>query len=154
MIYDKDPLSNYSKVQKVWIDGNKYFDRDSDVSGRPAKELEKKKLADKEKAATPARGRKEAAMKKFGLLMACAVAACAAANDYVLHSRRGRLSGDGRGDEGRFGAGAGREDRRYRGEARGAEGHEGRRRQRPAGVSGDDRFEYTSSGSRKFRRSA
>jgi len=56
VIYDKDPLSNYSKVQKVWIDGNKYFDRDSDVSGRPNKELEKKKLADKEKAATPAAG--------------------------------------------------------------------------------------------------
>ncbi|MGA3190457.1 MAG: amidohydrolase [Bryobacteraceae bacterium] len=57
VIYDKDPLSNYSKVQKVWIDGNKYFDRDSDVSGRPGKDLEKKKLADKEKAeATPARG--------------------------------------------------------------------------------------------------
>jgi imidazolonepropionase-like amidohydrolase len=56
VIYDKDPLSNYSKVQKVWIDGNKLFDRDSDVSGRPAKELEKKKLADKEKAETPARG--------------------------------------------------------------------------------------------------
>jgi imidazolonepropionase-like amidohydrolase len=56
VIYDKDPLSNYSKVQKVWIDGNKYFDRDTDVSGRPAKELEKKKLAEKEKAETPARG--------------------------------------------------------------------------------------------------
>jgi imidazolonepropionase-like amidohydrolase len=56
VIYDKDPLSNYAKVQKVWIDGNKYFDRDSDVSGRPNKELEKKKLADKEKAATPAAG--------------------------------------------------------------------------------------------------
>jgi len=56
VIYDKDPLSNYSKVQKVWIDGNKYFDRDSDVSSRPAKDLEKKKLADKEKAATPAPG--------------------------------------------------------------------------------------------------
>ncbi len=56
VIYDKDPLSNYSKVQKVWIDGNKYFDRDSDVSARPAKDLEKKKLADKEKAETPAPG--------------------------------------------------------------------------------------------------
>jgi imidazolonepropionase-like amidohydrolase len=56
VIYDKDPLSNFAKVQKVWIDGNKMFDRDSDVSARPNKELEKKKLADKEKAATPARG--------------------------------------------------------------------------------------------------
>jgi imidazolonepropionase-like amidohydrolase len=56
VIYDKDPLSNFAKVQKVWIDGNKYFDRDSDVSARPNKELEKQKLADKEKAATPAPG--------------------------------------------------------------------------------------------------
>jgi imidazolonepropionase-like amidohydrolase len=55
VLYDKDPLSNFSKVQKVWIDGNKYFDRDSDVSARPSKELEKKKLEDKEKAAAPAR---------------------------------------------------------------------------------------------------
>jgi len=58
VIFDKDPLSEYSKVQKVWIDGNKYFDRDSDISGRVTKALEKKKLEDKEKAAaTPARGR-------------------------------------------------------------------------------------------------
>jgi imidazolonepropionase-like amidohydrolase len=56
VIYDKDPLSNFAKVQKVWIDGNKYFDRDSDVSARPNKDLEKKKLADKEKAAAPGRG--------------------------------------------------------------------------------------------------
>jgi imidazolonepropionase-like amidohydrolase len=50
VIYDKDPLSEYSKVQKVLIDGNKYFDRDLDVSGRPMQEAEKKKLMDKEKA--------------------------------------------------------------------------------------------------------
>ena len=28
VIYDKDPLSTMSKVQKVLIDGHKYFDRD------------------------------------------------------------------------------------------------------------------------------
>jgi imidazolonepropionase-like amidohydrolase len=50
VIYDKDPLSEYSKVQKVLIDGNKYFDRDLDVSGRPMQEAEKKKLTEKEKA--------------------------------------------------------------------------------------------------------
>jgi imidazolonepropionase-like amidohydrolase len=50
VIYDKDPLSEYSKVEKVLIDGNKYFDRDLDVSGRTVKEAEKKKLEDKEKA--------------------------------------------------------------------------------------------------------
>ena len=44
VIYDKDPLSTMSKVQKVMIDGNKYFDRDNEVTGRPQKELEKEKL--------------------------------------------------------------------------------------------------------------
>src|SRR5580692_1220273 len=56
VIYDKDPLSTFAKVQKVLIDGQKYFDRDSDVSARPNKDLEKKKLADKEKATAPGRG--------------------------------------------------------------------------------------------------
>jgi imidazolonepropionase-like amidohydrolase len=50
VIYDKDPLSEYSKVQKVLIDGNKYFDRDNEVSSRPQREAEKQKLIDKEKA--------------------------------------------------------------------------------------------------------
>jgi hypothetical protein len=36
-------------VQKVLIDGNIYFDRDSEVSGRAAKQAEKQKLIDKEK---------------------------------------------------------------------------------------------------------
>jgi imidazolonepropionase-like amidohydrolase len=49
VIYDKDPLSEYSKVEKVLIDGNKYFDRDLDVSGRPGKEAERAKLIAKEK---------------------------------------------------------------------------------------------------------
>src|SRR5580704_15897855 len=49
VIYDKDPLSEYAKVQKVLIDGTKYFDRDTDVSGRAMQEAEKKKLEDKEK---------------------------------------------------------------------------------------------------------
>lgn len=49
VIFDKDPLSTMSKAQKVWIDGNKYFDRDSDISARPAKEAERKKLMEAEK---------------------------------------------------------------------------------------------------------
>jgi imidazolonepropionase-like amidohydrolase len=49
VIYDKDPLSTFAKVQKVLIDGQKYFDRDNDVSGRPQKQLEKQKLIEKEK---------------------------------------------------------------------------------------------------------
>ncbi|HTS61478.1 MAG TPA: amidohydrolase [Candidatus Acidoferrales bacterium] len=49
VIYDKFPLSDYAKVQKVLIDGTIYFDRDNEVSGRPAKQAEKQKLIDKEK---------------------------------------------------------------------------------------------------------
>jgi imidazolonepropionase-like amidohydrolase len=50
VIYDKHPLSNYAKVQKVMIDGEMYFDRDNDQSARPQKEELKKKLIEKEKA--------------------------------------------------------------------------------------------------------
>jgi imidazolonepropionase-like amidohydrolase len=49
VIYDKDPLSIYSKVQKVFIDGRQYFDRDSDVSARVEKDARKKALMDKER---------------------------------------------------------------------------------------------------------
>jgi imidazolonepropionase-like amidohydrolase len=49
VIYDKDPLSTMSKVQKVMIDGTKYFDRDTNVSGRPMKDAEKQKLIEQEK---------------------------------------------------------------------------------------------------------
>jgi imidazolonepropionase-like amidohydrolase len=57
VIYDKFPLSDYAKVQKVLIDGTVYFDRDNEVSGRPTKAAEKQKLVDKEKRPTapPAR---------------------------------------------------------------------------------------------------
>ena len=53
VIYDKHPLSDYAKVQKVLIDGRVYFDRETDVNGRPAKALEKQKLIDKEKQNQP-----------------------------------------------------------------------------------------------------
>src|SRR5207244_2453591 len=49
VIYDKFPLSDYAKVQKVLIDGAIYFDRDNEVSGRSARQAEKQKLIDKEK---------------------------------------------------------------------------------------------------------
>jgi imidazolonepropionase-like amidohydrolase len=49
VIYDKHPLSNYAKVQKVLIDGNVYFDRDNDVSERAAREVRKKVPLDKQK---------------------------------------------------------------------------------------------------------
>ncbi len=49
VIYDKHPLSNYAKVQKVMIDGKVLFERDKELSSRQMKEAEKKKLLDKEK---------------------------------------------------------------------------------------------------------
>jgi imidazolonepropionase-like amidohydrolase len=49
VIFDKDPLSNFAKVQRVMIDGNKYFDRDNEVSGRPMKDAEKQRLIEREK---------------------------------------------------------------------------------------------------------
>jgi hypothetical protein len=36
-------------VQKVFIDGTRYFDRDTEVSGRPGKATEKQRLIEKEK---------------------------------------------------------------------------------------------------------
>ena len=43
VIYDKYPLSDFAKVQKVLIDGSVYFDRDKEVS-----ELAKKNSREKE----------------------------------------------------------------------------------------------------------
>ena len=53
VLYDKFPLSDYAKVQKVLIDGTVYFDRDKEVTGRAAKQAEKQKLIDKEKQNQP-----------------------------------------------------------------------------------------------------
>lgn len=49
-LFDKHPLSNYSKALKVWIDGHEYFDRDRDLETRPKFEREKKELLGKESA--------------------------------------------------------------------------------------------------------
>ena len=47
LLYDGHPLSNFSKVLKVWIDGHEYFDRDQDIADRPKKDAEKKALEKK-----------------------------------------------------------------------------------------------------------
>jgi imidazolonepropionase-like amidohydrolase len=47
VLYDKYPLSDYAKVQKVLIDGTLYFDRDKEVSAQSLKAAEKQKLVDK-----------------------------------------------------------------------------------------------------------
>jgi imidazolonepropionase-like amidohydrolase len=49
VIFDKHPLSNYAKVQKVLIDGETYFDRDKDISDRAQRDARKKFLLDKER---------------------------------------------------------------------------------------------------------
>ena len=49
VIYDKDPLSMYSKVEKVFIDGTQYFDRGKDLEERPKQDAKKKGLLEKEK---------------------------------------------------------------------------------------------------------
>ena len=47
VIYDKYPLSDYAKVQKVLIDGTVYFDRDKAINEHAAQDAEKQKLLDK-----------------------------------------------------------------------------------------------------------
>jgi imidazolonepropionase-like amidohydrolase len=50
-IFNRDPLSVYSVVQKTLIDGQVYFDRQRDIDARPALEKEKQTLLAKEKKA-------------------------------------------------------------------------------------------------------
>jgi imidazolonepropionase-like amidohydrolase len=47
VIYDQHPLSTMTKVEKVFIDGQLYFDREKDMADRPAKLQEKKSLITK-----------------------------------------------------------------------------------------------------------
>jgi imidazolonepropionase-like amidohydrolase len=47
VIYDQHPLSNFTKVEKVYIDGQLYFDRAKDLADRPTKEAAKKALITK-----------------------------------------------------------------------------------------------------------
>ena len=53
VLFDRNPLSNYSKALKVWIDGHKYFDREKDLETRPKFQSEKKKLIEKEAVEQP-----------------------------------------------------------------------------------------------------
>ncbi len=60
VMFDKHPLSNYAKVQKVLIDGELYFDRDRDATERAAREKRRNALIEKskerqKKSAPPAR---------------------------------------------------------------------------------------------------
>jgi imidazolonepropionase-like amidohydrolase len=46
-LFDKHPLLTYAKVEKVFIDGQLYFDREKDLEERPGREARKKALIDK-----------------------------------------------------------------------------------------------------------
>jgi imidazolonepropionase-like amidohydrolase len=47
LLYDGHPLSGFSKVLRVWIDGHEYFNRIQDIDARPKKEAEKRALTQK-----------------------------------------------------------------------------------------------------------
>ena len=49
VLWDKHPLSIQSKVEKVYIDGKLYFDRDADLAARAEKEARKKALIEKQR---------------------------------------------------------------------------------------------------------
>ncbi len=61
VFFDKHPLSNYAKVLRVMIEGEVYFDRDTDMSRRAEIEARKKVLLERarerEKKQAPARRR-------------------------------------------------------------------------------------------------
>ena len=46
-MFDGHPLSNYAKVQKVFIDGNLYFDRQKDLGQRAEREVRRQALIEK-----------------------------------------------------------------------------------------------------------
>ena len=87
VIYDKFPLSDYAKVQKVLIDGTVYFDRDNEVSGA-ARQAGRKAEADRQGKADSARsaGRahQEGRTVRFAFGCARLVALC------MLHRAIGR----------------------------------------------------------------
>jgi len=49
VIFDRYPLSNYAKVQKVLIDGEVYFDRETDINKRAATAARRQALLDKQR---------------------------------------------------------------------------------------------------------
>jgi len=49
-IWDRHPLSNYARTQKVFIDGQIYFDRDKDISERSARQARRAALEEKQRA--------------------------------------------------------------------------------------------------------
>ena len=44
MIWNGHPLSVYSRVEQTWVDGRRYFDRETDLARREALEAERQQL--------------------------------------------------------------------------------------------------------------
>jgi imidazolonepropionase-like amidohydrolase len=55
VLFDRHPLSNFSKVEKVYVDGNLTFERERDERERVTIQLRKKALEEKQRKTTPAR---------------------------------------------------------------------------------------------------
>ncbi|MEP7364761.1 MAG: amidohydrolase [Acidobacteriota bacterium] len=55
VLFDQHPLSNFSKVEKVFVDGNLIFDREQDERERVTSQLRKKALEEKQKKAVTSR---------------------------------------------------------------------------------------------------
>jgi N-acetylglucosamine-6-phosphate deacetylase len=50
-IWSGSPLSTLARAEQTWIEGRKYFDRESDLAGRAALEAERRQLVERAKAA-------------------------------------------------------------------------------------------------------
>ncbi len=62
-MFDGHPLSNYAKVQKVFIDGQLYFDRQKDLAQRAEREVRRKALIEKNRKQAE-EGRKSAPARR------------------------------------------------------------------------------------------
>jgi imidazolonepropionase-like amidohydrolase len=47
VLFDKHPLASAAVAQKVWVDGNLYFDRQKDIEERTTKDARKKQMLEK-----------------------------------------------------------------------------------------------------------
>lgn len=87
-IFDKHPLSNYAKVEKVYIDGQIYFDRNADLAERPSHATQKEEVARPGKGTTKknrARREQEASsMKSIALAFLFVLPLAAGPDDTFL----------------------------------------------------------------------
>jgi imidazolonepropionase-like amidohydrolase len=66
VIWNKHPLSTYAVAQKVFIDGEIYFDRDKDLAQRTEKDLRRKALEEKLRKEQPPEQKKALPSRKQG----------------------------------------------------------------------------------------